>query len=872
MACTFRHFLWLLVVAHASALLAATRTPPVDPPTFEEAIRPIFRAHCYDCHGAADKREGNLDLRLRRLLVAGGDSGPAIVPGDSRHSLLFHRIRAGEMPPGDGKVSDAEIEVLRRWIDAGARTARPEPQQIGAGIGISAEERRFWSFQPIRRPPVPAFTAEDRVRTPIDALLKVALRDKGLSFSEDVDRRVLIRRAYFDLIGLPPTPDQVEAFVADRSPRAYQRLIDRLLDSPHYGERWARHWLDVAGYADSEGYTDSDAVRPYAYKYRDYVIRAFNADKPFDQFLREQLAGDELLRRPYKNLSPAERDVLAATGFLRMAVDGTGSGANNDDARNRVIADTIKIVSTSLLGLSVGCAQCHDHRYDPISQTDYYRFRSIFEPAYDWQSWRTPAERRLSLATEEDRAQAAAIERDVAKIAVEKAKQQAKYLTAALEKELANFTPSLRDELRDAYHTAATKRTAGQTQLLKAHPSVNITPGVLYQYNKQAADALKKFDARIAALRAKKPVEDFIRMLSEVPGHVPVTHVFHRGDYRQPRAAVRPAPLAIMVAPGEDVFFDTDDPSLPTTGRRLAYARWLTSGRHPLVARVLVNRVWMHHFGRGLVGTPSDFGRLGERPTHPQLLDWLADEFMASGWNLKRLHKLIMRSTVYRQSSRIDPRKAMVDPSNRLYWRKPIERLDAEVIRDRILAVSGRLSDQMFGPPTPVKPDETGQIVVRGSGRRRSLYVQVRRSQPVAMLKAFDAPVMETNCDRRPSSTVATQALMLMNSNFIVRQARAFSAHAVRDAGRLQAGNGVSATGTSRAPHTPWQNQVARAWYLAYGRPPDPRDVETAMRFLARQREFLARHPTSKKADPEREAFTNFCQVLIGSNEFLYVD
>ena len=779
--------------------------------TFERDIRPILKAHCFDCHGAGAELEGGLDLRLRRSMVEGGESGTAIAPGDAEASYLLERVRAGEMPPGDGQVSEEEVATLAAWIAAGAPTAREEPEELGEGVGITPEERAFWSFQPIARPELPTFGPADRVRTPIDALLVAQMRDVGLSFSPDAGRRTLVRRAYLDLIGLPPTPEQVQEFVEDESPDAYERLIDRLLDSAHYGERWGRHWLDVAGYADTEGYTNADADRPWAYFYRDYVIRSLNEDKPFDQFLQEQLAGDEMAPQPYANLSPEAIEKLTATGFLRMAADGTGSGANDLEAQNQTVADTIKIVSTALLGLSVGCAQCHDHRYDPIPQVDYYQLRAVFAPALDTSAWRTPAQRRVSLFTDVNRASAAEVEAEAQVIATEKATKQKEYIDAALSKELEKHPAEMRDALRTAYRAAGDARTEEQKQLLAQYPSVNISAGNLYQYNQAHADELKTFDARMAEVRTRKPIERFLRVLAEVPGQVPETHVFHRGDYRQPTEKIaQPAGLTIAAADGARAEFAENDASLPTSGRRLAYAKWLTSGRHPLVGRVLVNRVWMHHFGRGIVSTPSDFGVLGERPTHPKLLDFLADEFVQQGWSLKRLHRLIMTSTVYRQTAHADPEKLAIDGANRLYWKWPVRRLDAEVVRDSVLAVSGTLDDTAYGEAVKVKADDAGQVIVEGERQRRSIYVQVKRSQPMALLKAFDAPVMEVNCERRPSSTVAPQSLMLMNSEFILQQARKFAQRARDEA--------EAATAPAIAFDTARLESAGAVWQYGYGR------------------------------------------------------
>ncbi len=691
------------------------------------------------------------------------------------------------MPPRDNKLAEEEVLTIRKWIEAGAPTARPEPENIGRGIGITQEDREFWSFQPIRRPNVPVLENGERARTPVDAFVLAAMQEKSLSFTPDADKLTLLRRACLDLTGLPPTLDEIVSFLVDTSADAYAKMLDRLLQSPHYGERWGRHWLDVAGYADSEGHVVKDDVRDFSYKYRDYVIRALNADKPFDQFLIEQLAGDELVARPHENLSPDQIEKLTATGFLRMVADGTGSYPPDQDiARNQVVADTLKVVSSALLGLSLGCAQCHDHRHDPILQTDYYRIRAIFEPAYDWKAWRVPADRRVSLYTDAQRAEAGAIEAEAAKVASERHKKQEAYLKAALEKELEKVDESRREAARVAYHTAADERTPEQEAFFREFPFLGINQSNLYQFNAKAAKDLSDDEERIKQIRARKPFHDFLRVLTEVPDHVPVTYLFHRGDPQSPKDPIVPGVVTVLTPDPDGPAMPENDPKLPTTGRRLAYARWLVSGRHPLVARVLVNRVWMHHFGRGLVATPSDFGQQGARPSHPKLLDWLASEFMATGWSLKHLHKLIMNSTVYRQSATTDPAKEAIDPGNRLYWRKPMWRLEAETLRDRVLATSGVLNTTMFGPPVPIVLDEVGQIIVAPTRQaegeptlevnerqehRRSIYVQVRRSKPVSMLQQFDMPVMELNCEKRTSATLSTQALTLMNGDFVLAQA-----------------------------------------------------------------------------------------------------
>ena len=768
---------------------------------FERDIRPVFREFCFDCHGATEKLAGGLDLRLVRFLKKGGDSGPAIVVGKAAASLLLERIAAGEMPPEGSHVPEKKIALIRRWIEQGAAVVRAEPESLEPGIPITQEERAYWAFQRLKRSPLADRTVDGagdgskagaanagpptngtgagEVRTPIDALLLAAMPD-GLTFSVDADRETLVKRVYFDLLGLPPTSGELARWTDDPAADWYESMVDVVLDSPHYGERWARHWLDVAGYADSEGFTTADAARPWAWKYRDYVIRSLNADKPFDQFVAEQLAGDELAGPAHGDWTAEQVELLTAVGFLRMAADGTGSGDNSPEARNRVVADTVKIVGSSLLGLSLQCAQCHDHRYDPISQADYFSIRAVFDPALDWQAWKAPSSRLVSLYTAADRKLAAEVEQEAQAVAQQKSQKQQEYMQQALEKELMKYDEPLRTQLRTAYKAPAKERSDEQKQLLKKHPSVNITPGVLYQYLPKAAEELKKLDQKIAEIRKKKPTEEFVRSLREAPGHVPATHIFHRGDHQQPLREVEPGGLSVLAPEGERIRFPSNDATLPTTGRRLAFARWLANKQNPVMARVIANRVWMHHFGRGIVATPGDFGKLGAAPTHPELLDWLADELQSNGWSLKSLHRKILLSTAWRQSSQGDPQRQAIDPENRFYWRKPLQRLDAEVLRDRMLAASDSLSRELFGPPQGVVEDDTGQVLVEGNQTRRSIYVRVRRSQPVAMLQSFDAPVMTINCERRPVSTVATQSLMLLNGKFAIEQAERMADAAIK--------------------------------------------------------------------------------------------
>jgi hypothetical protein len=782
------------------------------------------------------------------LAVKGGSSGPAVVPHDAGKSLLVERLRAGEMPPGEKKVPAAQIAVIERWVAAGAVALREEPEKLPPGIDITPDERAYWFFQPIRRPAPPAFGPADRVRTPVDAFVLAKLREKGLSFSPDADRLTLLRRAHLDLTGLPPSPQEVAAFLADPRPDAYERLIDRLLASPAYGERWGRHWLDVAGYADSHGGT-ADGPRPDAWKYRDYVVRSLNAAKPLDRFITEQLAGDELVPRPWTDLRPEQVELLTATGFLRTAPDATAGGGGEAEAQ-QVVGDTLKIVSSALLGLTVGCAQCHDHRYDPIPQVDYYRLRAVFEPAMNPARWRRPAERRVSLYRAADRAKAAAVEAEAAKLQADYQARQQKHVRAAFEKELTKFSVPERDALRAAFDRPAAQRTPNQKKLVAANPKLNVTPGVLYQYNPAAAEELKKLQARINAKRAERPVEGFIDVLDEPPGPPPVTRLFHRGDYRQPKGEVGPGDLTIAAPDGKRL-------ELPARGRRLVFARHLTTGHHPLVGRVLANRIWLHAFGRGIVDTPGDFGVLGQRPTHPELLDWLADELARTGWDLKRMHRLLLTSTAYRQSSRRSRAQDAVDGGNALYGRFGVRRLDAEALRDRVLATVGRLDRSFGGPPVPATEDAVGQVVVPDDRPRRSLYLQARRSKPVAFLSTFDGPAGELHCDRRNSSTAAPQSLMLMNSDFILKQARHFADRVVAETGAdLQKPEGLD-------------RAVAHAWRLAYQRPAAPDELALGRAFLRRQ---SARLRGAVGADAGRAALASLCQQLLASNEFLYVD
>jgi hypothetical protein len=551
-------------------------------------------------------------------------------------------------------------------------------------------------------------------------------------------------------------------------------------------------------------------------------------------------------------------------------------------------ADRVRNLSAVWMGATVGCAQCHNHKYDPIPQTDFYRLRAVLEPGYDPDRWQPPAARQVSLYTDADRKAAAAIEADAAKIDKERLAKQQEFIDRTFEKEVMKLPEPLREPARAARKTPDAKRSTEQKKLMQEHPSLNVSAGSLYLYDQKAADELKKMAAQAAAVRAKKPVEEFVRALTETPGQVPATRLQHRGDPDQPKQVVPPGGLAVL-----DAMLPLPEPKpIPagSSGRRLALANWLTDPRHPLTARVIVNRIWMEHFGRGIVGTPADFGRLGERPTHPELLDWLASEFVQSGWSLKHLHRLMVTSTAYRQlSARPTPDP---DPDDKLLGRFPVRRLDAEAIRDATLAVSGRLNSKPFGPPVPVMENDAGlavigkanrdgagyklgdEAVVAGEESRRSVYVQVRRTKPLAVLDVFDWAATEPNCEARKSSTATPQSLMLLNNEFVLAEAMHFA-----DRVKAEAGPDVRA-------------RVARAWQLAYGLKPGQSELDRAAAFIAGETEAFEaapadtarpnaaaptkapkkKEPTSPPPSSADRALAAFCQALLVSNRFLYVD
>ncbi|MGE3819970.1 MAG: PSD1 and planctomycete cytochrome C domain-containing protein [Isosphaeraceae bacterium] len=841
---------WILILVGSS-----TTSADDAPPEFGRDVLPILRAHCLKCHSAAE-RKGGLSLQIPASMLEGGDGGPALVKGNVEESLIIEQVETNAMPPGKApKLTAAEIATLKAWVAAGA------PASDSRGAEVSADVAPVhWAFRPPTRPEVPLTGDTDQLAGPIDAFLRSRLTAAGLSFSPEVDRRTLIRRATFDLWGLPPTPAEIDAFLADSAPDAYERLIDRLLASPRYGERWGRHWLDLAGYADSEGILAADHVRSAAWRYRDWVVKAFNADLPYDTFLRRQIAGDEFADywTAYENeptLPPDVVDALVATGFLRSAGDTSRPDfvniKNAPGYYYQTLDDTVKIVASATMGLTLQCAKCHSHKYDPITQAEYYQVQAILMSGYRPDQWVAQVARKREVATRAQETEAAAfnavIERDVARRTRAIETIRAGFEARRFEARLSELPMAIREDVRAAFAAEAPKRTEAQRDLFRKYqadlrPSPKELLGLIAKESPRERDLMGTLEALNAADLARRRVFPEIRAFYDLPGE-PTTPILTKGDYLQPARTVGPGAPRALETP-RPFRWSPPPKNAPTSGRRRAFAEWLTQPGHPLTDRVLVNRIWLHHFGEGIVDTPDNFGVKGGPPSHPELLDWLATEFARQGGSIKAMHRLIMTSTAYRQSSRDDPERhanaRAVDPENRLLWRQRLRRLEAEALRDSVLRVAGTLNPEMGGPPVPMVTRPGGEIVApEGSaGMRRSVYLQVRRSQPLTFLQVFDQPVMETNCLKRSTSTVASQALSLLNSDFLVGQARSLAERSLRE-----------------SPDDP----AGRAILLAFGRPPTARERSLIDGHLSRQGDL----PTQ---------LADLCQMLLSSNEFAYVD
>jgi hypothetical protein len=850
----------LLLLALSTAAPAAAPTIPI----FEKDILPVFKAKCLSCHGA-DKQKADLDMRSKATMLKGGESGPALTPGAALKSLIWEKVASDKMPPGKQKLSPEEKTLVRKWIDSGAKdaglvaTVTPDDSKDRS---VTDADRDFWSFRKPTRPTVPAVRDATHVRNPIDAFLLAELEKQGLSFSEEADRHVLLRRASLDLTGLPPAPRELAEFLADRAPDAYERMIDRLLASERYGERWARHWLDLAGYADSEGILDADYVRTAAWRYRDYVIHAFNKDKPYDRFLKEQIAGDELVDywtayRTQKELPANVIEAITATGYLRCASDTSRPDfvniKNAPGYYYQTLDDTLKIVASSTMGLTLECAKCHSHKYDPIPQTDYYRMQAVFMSAYRPGQWVPQVQRRLPEASEAQEKEAAAhnagIDRAVTALRKQLDDLNKQFGERRFAERLATLPEAIREDVRTALATEANKRTEVQKYLAdKFQKDLRPDPRTLtnllataYPDYKAKADDL---NGKIKTEESKRRTFPEIRAIYDLPGEAK-THLLRRGDYLNPGKEVTPGVLSVL-ATAKPFTWASPGKDAKTSGRRFAFADWLTQPDHPLTARVLVNRLWLLHFGEGIVTTADNFGHKGARPTHPGLLDWLATEFIARGWSVKAMHRLIVTSSAYRQASVVTAAGKRVDPENRLLWRQRLRRVEAEVLRDSVLSAAGSLNNEMYGPPVLMQRNGDEVVTPAGpQGVRRSIYLQVRRSQPLTLLQVFDQPVMETNCTRRGVSTVASQALSLLNSDFLAQQADVFAARILKEGG---------------------DNPVDHAVRLAFARPASEREQARLKAFLKEQ---MARY---KGPDAEHRALADLCQTLFSANEFVYMD
>ncbi|MDP7014712.1 MAG: DUF1553 domain-containing protein [Pirellulaceae bacterium] len=838
---------------------------PIGPiPHFERDVRPLLLAKCGRCHGEK-KQESDVDLRTLTSILQ-GPGGALVVRGSPEQSELFGLVKAGKMPPDDEpKLTAQQISLLRRWIEYDA----PADELIApfdASSLIAAEDRDFWSFQPLTDISPP--DVGDAKADPIDRFLLARLRAKQIGMAPAASKRELLRRVYLDVIGLPPTPEQSQAFLKDGRPDAYERLIDQLLASPHFGERWGRHWLDWAGYVDVYGAdNDAEIIKPLEgkWRYRDYVVKSFNEDVPFDRFVREQLAGDEMVDwRKAENYAPETVKLLTATGFLLAAADDTDSPELNTlDIRHKVLEHTGEIVANNLLALTMQCAKCHHHKYEPIPQHDYYRWQAVFAPVFNPDRWTTVTSRGIPdvSATEKRRIDGvnAAVSEAVEKLTMQRDALSASIRERAFQAKVKLLPQQLQKDVVEAVRRAAKERSEIQKYLVdKFGESVAVTDAEsAAERTDDEAKQLAEFAKLIGDQQAKAESYATIQVAVESgkPGH---SFVLRRGDYLKPGLEVQPGMLNVLTDPANATFVGLG--KTESSGRRLWLAEQLTAGDSNaggLLARVFVNRLWQQLFGRGIVATSDNFGKSGSAPTHPQLLDWLARDFVTHQWRIKRVVRRILLSRAYRQSNQ-SPSLAgrEQDPENNLLWRFRLRRLDSEVIRDSMLAASGKLDPQLGGPPLPLEVRPDGKVVVKAAELkspddrfRRSLYVLARRNYHLSMLGTFDQPVIATNCTYRQPSAVVTQALALLNDEFSVEQAESV-------AERIDSGGARG------------EAAIEAAFQLILCRPADATELQWSQQLIDKH---AARYRESKAPQPTRRALAHLCQMLFNTNEFLYV-
>jgi len=801
---------------------------------FESEVRPLLVERCHKCHGDVDDPKGGLKLISRAAVLAGGESGAGAVPGKPKESLIVEAVQYHEtlrMPP-DAKLKDADIQRITRWVELGL----PWPGGAGEAVApsaiepfvISQAQREFWSFQPIKSRQPPAVRAAAWPLMPIDHFVLAALEAKNLNPNGPADKRTLLRRATFDLTGLPPTPDELAALLADNSPEAFPRVVERLLASPAYGERWGRHWLDVVRYADTAGET-ADYPVPQAYRYRNYVIDAFNSDKPYDQFLREQVAGDLLAP-----LGPREQyaERIAATGFLAIS---RRFGFDSENYHHLTIADTLDVLGRSVLGLSLGCARCHDHKYDPISTADYYALYGIFESSrYAFpgsEEKHSPRDFVPMLPAAEAQPLLAAFQAKLA--AVEGELKQCEAALADADKALKSVATAPAGTDGSATTPATDEIDAGES----SDPERLTTRRA--ELEKQAKRLREQRDELVTA----GPYELAYGVIEGEPHDA---RIQKRGEPTRLGAEVPRRFLEIL---GGDPL---RNPAIGSGRRELAH--WLTRPSNPLTARVIVNRVWQYHFGRGLASSAGDFGLRGPLPSHPELLDYLADRFMANGWSLKWLHRQLMQSRTYQMSSSEQSGASAVDPANLLWWKMDRRRLEAEALRDAVLAVSGQL-DRSPGGAHPFPPQTKWNFTQHApfkalyASDRRSVYLMTQRVQRHPLLALFDAADPNVSTSQRLPTTTPAQALFMMNDPLVHEQSTAMAVRVLRE----------SAAEADR---------VDRAHLLALSRTALPEEQQQAAQFLQRYRQEAG----GDAANADLAAWSAYVRTLLASNEFMFID
>jgi hypothetical protein len=896
-----------LILAFALFSLVATdRSNASETQPSEEQVFSILKQKCLQCHGEAVQMSG-LDLRTREAMLKGGESGPAIAPGDAEASRLYRRIAGLDKPAMPmapvPPLTAQEVAAIKSWIERGAKWSETENADSASSAApagnyseraITADDRDWWAFRKPVRPAVPKVSDARWSSNPIDAFIKNSLDRRSLSPAPQADRNTLIRRAYLDLTGLLPRPAEVDEFVNDRSPRAYEKLIDRLLDSPHYGERWGRFWLDVARYADSSGY-EHDYSIANAWRYRDYVIRAFNQDKPYDRFLIEQMAGDELDDRDF--------DSLIATTFYRIGPRVRYREKDNPYYRYEYLDDTIRTTFQGFMGLSVNCARCHDHKFDPISRMDYYRTMAMFFGYVDYDHPLAAPDKvaEYERAKKEVEAQVRPLMRKVIEI-------EAPYRRAAFEKRLQKFPEDIQAAVRTPEH----KRTPGQKLLAAQIVSLDVDPDAAAAQNVPALYSRQRIKVSDADEAVRKKLLDQVEeLLKGMPAPLPVAEGVRDGDYRLTPDGAGDEPLpgkgnrfdygveccflpqmgsqyrvppVYFAANGVDVaedqksqvvepgylslFAGSAQPAVArppangiSSGRRRALAEWIASAGNPLTARVMANRIWHWHFGRGIVPTPSNFGKMGVKPSHPELLDWLATEFIRRGWSIKQMHRLIMNSETYRMASSFSQDANLEkDPANIHHWRFPLRRLEAETIRDAILSASGQINLKAGGEPFfPAIPKSVRESYLQGkwvmtkeepSTWRRSIYAYWKRGLKYPMFEVHDQPDPNVTCEMRNTTTVPTQALTLLNNEFVLVQARHFAERVLREAGGDPA------------------MQVRVLYRIALAREPAQAEMDRFLEFVDRQREYHR----SRSSDPALAALTDLAHVMLNASEFVYIN